>query len=88
MIEGIYSDNAPSLEHALHAEFEHERVNARNFRKEFFRVSLDDVETAVAGLAPDAPFFKDIEAQDYRETLAKRRAELARAETLETNALP
>lgn len=73
----IYSDDAPALERALHAEFEAARVNAQNYRKEFFRAKLDDVEAAVKRLAPDAPFFKDVEAQDYRETLAKRNALLA-----------
>lgn len=70
----IYSDDAPTLERALHNEFEAVRVNTQNFRKEFFRAKLDEVEVAVKKLAPDASFFKDIEAQDYRETLAKRNA--------------
>ena len=39
-------------------------------------------------LAPDAPFFKDIEAQDYRETLAKRSAALLTMETAAANAFP
>lgn len=72
----IYSDDAPSLERALHDEFEAARVNAQNFRKEFFRVTLEEVEAALQRLAPDAPFFKDIEAQEYHETLARRRAAL------------
>lgn len=72
----IYSDDAPSLERALHAEFEPTRINAQNYRKEFFRASLDEVEAAVQRLAPDAPFFKDVEAQEYRETLSRRRQAL------------
>lgn len=72
----IYSDDAPSLERALHSEFEAVRVNAQNFRKEFFRVTLDEVESALQRLAPDAPFFKDIEAQEYHETLSRRRIAL------------
>lgn len=72
----IYSDNAPALERALHAEFEAFRINTQNFRKEFFRVSLRDVEEAMGRLAPEAPFFRDIEAQEYRETLARRQAAL------------
>ena len=72
----IYSDDAPSLERALHGEFDAVRVNAQNFRKEFFRVTLEEVEAALQQLAPDAPFFKDIEAQEYHETLARRRAAL------------
>ncbi|MER9740898.1 DUF4041 domain-containing protein [Mesorhizobium sp. M0187] len=72
----IYSDDAPTLERALHVEFEPTRVNAQNYRKEFFRASLDDVEAVVKRLAPSAPFFKDIEAQEYHETLSRRRQAL------------
>ena len=43
-----------------------------NQRKEFFRVSLDEVETAVKRLSPSASFFKDREAQEWHETLARR----------------
>ncbi|PYE93023.1 T5orf172 domain-containing protein [Rhizobium sp. PP-F2F-G38] len=76
----IYSDDAPALERALHNEFQKTRINAQNFRKEFFRVSIDEVENAVSRLAPGAPFFKDVEAQEYRETLARRNAMLAAVE--------
>ncbi len=79
----IYSEDAPALEHALHAEFEITRVNAQNYRKEFFRVSLDQVEEAVRRLAPNAAFFRDIEAQEYYETIARRQTELERANNLE-----
>lgn len=72
----IYSDDAPTLERALHTEFQSTRVNAQNFRKEFFKARIDDVELAVRRLAPGAPFFRDIEAQEYRETLARRKLAL------------
>lgn len=78
----IYSDDAPSLERALHGEFEPTRINAQNYRKEFFRASLDEVEAAVQRLAPDAPFFKDVEAQEYRETLSRRRQALENVDTV------
>ncbi|HDZ73068.1 MAG TPA: DUF4041 domain-containing protein [Aurantimonas coralicida] len=68
----IYSDEAPTLEAAIHREFADRRINAVNMRKEFFRVSLDEVEEAVSRLAPDAGFFKDREAQEWHETLARR----------------
>jgi hypothetical protein len=76
----IYSEEAPALEAALHAEFDDRRINAANMRKEFFRVSLDEVEEAVKRLAPDAEFHKDIEAQDFHETLARRQEKVALAE--------
>ncbi|RWM10255.1 MAG: DUF4041 domain-containing protein [Mesorhizobium sp.] len=84
----IYSDDAPTLERALHGEFEPTRVNAQNYRKEFFRASLDDVEAAVKRLAPNAPFFKDIEAQEYHETLSRRRQVLELIENAEQALFP
>jgi len=69
----IYSEEAPALEAALHAEFAEQRINAANMRKEFFRVTLSEVEEAVQRLAPDADFHTDIEAQEFYETLAKRK---------------
>lgn len=69
----IYSEEAPALEAALHREFFERRINMTNTRKEFFRVSLDEVEEAVKRLAPDASFFKDREAQEWHETLARRK---------------
>ena len=84
----IYSDNAPALERALHATFELQRINTRNVRKEFFRVSLSEVEDAVRKLAPAAPFFRDIEAQEYRETVSRRQAALASAHEYGASLLP
>lgn len=73
----IYSENAPALEAALHTEFAAQRINLQNMRKEFFRVGIDAVEEAVTRLAPDAAFFKDREAQEWHETMARRNASLA-----------
>lgn len=77
----IYSDEAPTLEYALHREFALRRINMMNFRKEFFKVSLDDVEEAVKRLAPTASFFKDREAQEWHETLARRNQTLQDMQT-------
>lgn len=72
----IYSDEAPALESALHKEFAHRRVNASNMRKEFFRVGLEEVHEAVKRLAPSASFFSDREAQEWHETLSRRKEAL------------
>ena len=72
----IYSDEAPALESALHKEFADRRVNAANMRKEFFRVDLGEVEDAVKRLAPSASFFSDREAQEWHETLSRRKEAL------------
>jgi hypothetical protein len=84
----IYSDAAPALEAALHKEFAEKRINMSNFRKEFFRVSLEDVEAAVTRLAPTAGFFKDREAQEWHETLARRNASLADMQSAAARELP
>ncbi|PTX41155.1 uncharacterized protein DUF4041 [Gemmobacter caeni] len=84
----IYSDAAPTLEGALHKEFAERRINMSNFRKEFFRVSLDEVEAAVARLAPEAGFFKDREAQEWHETLARRNAILLDMQSAAAKSLP
>jgi hypothetical protein len=84
----IYSDAAPALEAALHKEFADRRINTSNFRKEFFRVSLDEVEAAVARLAPEAAFFKDREAQEWHETLARRNAALLDVQAAASRSLP
>ena len=67
----IYSDDAPSLENALHREFTGRRVNLVNLRKEFFRVPLSEVQayTRKAGLEMELTLLA--EAREYRETLAQ-----------------
>ncbi len=72
----IYSDDAPKLELELHKEFSDRRINATNMRKEFFRVTLEEIEQAVAQLTPNADFFRDREAQEWHETLARRKEAL------------
>lgn len=83
----IYSEEAPALETALHKKFSDRRVNESNMRKEFFRVSLEEVEEAVKELAADANFFRDREAQEWYETLARRNQSLANLRS-ETSELP
>ena len=43
----IFSDDAPKLEAALHNAFDDKKVNIVNQRKEFFRVSLQEIEDVV-----------------------------------------
>lgn len=84
----IYSDDAPALERALHAQFESTRINTQNYRKEFFKANIDHVEDAVRRLAPGASFFRDVEAQEYRETLARRDRALADLDMVELQKFP
>jgi hypothetical protein len=65
----IYSENAPELESLLHKEFDDRRINKVNNRKEYFKVSLDEIEQVVKNkYEKEVDFIKVIEAQQFRET--------------------
>ncbi|WP_228536349.1 DUF4041 domain-containing protein [Noviherbaspirillum malthae] len=64
-----FSEDAPSLENALHKRFASRRVNAVNLRKEFFRVSLEEIQEAVEDLVgTDVEFKITARAEDYYES--------------------
>lgn len=66
----IYSDEAPRLENELHKAFTNKKVNMLNYRKEFFNVTLDEIEQQIKDIGIDAEFSRLPEAMEYRETLA------------------
>jgi hypothetical protein len=66
----IYSDEAPTLENELHKAFTNKKVNMLNYRKEFFNVTLDEIQNKVKEIGIDAEFLRLPEAMEYRETLA------------------
>lgn len=68
----IYTDNAPELETTLHRIFNEKRVNLVNNRKEFFDISLKEIEEAVNNNFGEAHFYLTREAREYKETLAMR----------------
>lgn len=65
----IFSSNAVGLEHDLHTIFNNDRVNKVNLRKEFFKVSLDDIEKVVDEKCPSAEFRRTALAEQYRQSL-------------------
>ena len=66
----IFSDDAPALEASLHQHFKKNSVNKINFRKEFFRVSLDEVEKYVKeNFNNTVEFTKTALATEYRQSL-------------------
>lgn len=66
----IFSNDAPALEAKLHQTFDKDRVNKINNRKEFFKVSLDDIEKVVKENFDNTVQFTRIPvAQEYNETL-------------------
>lgn len=66
----IFSDEAPTLENELHKAFNNKKVNMLNYRKEFFNVTLDEIEQKVKESGFEAEFSRIPEAMEYRETLA------------------
>lgn len=70
----IFSDDAVGLEHDLHTLFNNKRVNKVNLRKEFFKVSLDDIEKVVDERCPSAEFKRTALAEQYRQSLTMTEA--------------
>ena len=66
----IYSDEARTLEYELHKAFTNKKVNMLNYRKEFFNVTLDEIEQQIKEIGIKAEFLRIPEAMEYRETLA------------------
>ena len=69
----IYSDDAPKLENELHQLFHGRRMNWVNERKEFFRVSIDEIAAAVRARHGEIEFTLAAEAEEFRKTLAALR---------------
>ena len=83
-----FVENAPELERTLHQKFAEHRVNKENERKEFFRVSVDDVREAMESFDVDSEWYYDIEAQEYNESKLMRSARLAAKEQPVENTYP
>lgn len=66
----IFTDDAPGLESALHNAFESRKVNKINGRREFFRVSLDEIKRVVRANYDKTVEWTDVaEADQYRQSL-------------------
>lgn len=65
----IFTENAPELENLLQKEFDDRRINKVNYRKEYFRVTLEEIEEVIKEkYDKEVDFIKIPEAQEYRET--------------------
>lgn len=66
----IFTDDAPGLEAALHAAFADKKLNFVNQRREFFRVSLDEIKAVVKKNYDKTVEFVDAPPADqYRESI-------------------
>lgn len=66
----IFSDNAVDLEKTLHERLKNSRVNKVNARKEFFYITIDELENLVSEIEPTAEFNKTMLAEEYRQSLS------------------
>jgi len=70
----IFSDDAPSLENSLHKAFENRKINMVNQRREFFKVSLDEIKEVVKENYDKTVEFIDVpEAEQYRVSQKMRK---------------
>ena len=75
----IRTSDAPSLENALHKHFDARRVNLENVRKEFFYVTLEEIQEEMLVLKEELNIEAEIhitmaaEAKQWRMSEAKRK---------------
>ena len=70
----IFSDDAPALEAALHRAFDSKKVNMVNSRREFFHVTLEEIEAVVRqNFDKTVEFVKTPIAEQDRESQMIRR---------------
>ena len=66
----IFSDNAVELENKMHTMLNNKRTNKVNLRKEFFNVSIDELEQLVNEIEPTAEFNKTMLAEEFRQSVS------------------
>lgn len=71
----VYSENAPALENELHKKFTKQRVNKANNRKEFFNITIDEIEKEIYKIDSSIELIKTCEARQFRETLLMNKIE-------------
>lgn len=69
-----FVEDAPALENTLHNVFNDRRVNTENIRKEFFRVSPEEVRSAIEEKGIDTDWYLTAEAKEYHESELMRNA--------------
>ena len=65
----IYSDDAPALEAKLHQIFSEKRVNAINYRKEYFNVTLEEIKKVIQGMGLEIQYFDQPQAIQYYNSI-------------------
>lgn len=71
----IYCDDAPALEAKLHQTFSDKRVNAINYRKEYFNVTLEEIKKVIQGMGFDIQYLDQPNATQYYNSMRLRSVE-------------
>ncbi len=83
----IFSEDAVSLENALHKEFAESRLNLVNQRREFFRTTPGAVKAALVELKGDLlSFAEEAEALEWNQSEVERRHRFPPSEPSESGA--
>jgi hypothetical protein len=75
----IFTEDAPSLENTLHKRFNQRRLNLENMKKEFFRVSIEEIRDELYRIHQEEDIQSDLrltlvaEAKQFRLSEAKRK---------------
>lgn len=72
----IFSTDAPALEAELHRVFDRKKINSVNIRKEYFRVTLDEIKEVLKERGVHAEFIDEPDAFQYRECLLSQKLSL------------
>ncbi|HEY8890212.1 MAG TPA: DUF4041 domain-containing protein [Clostridium sp.] len=73
----IFTKNAPELESKIHKKLCERKLNRINLRKEFFEVTLEEIESIVNEFGiKDVEFTYTNEAKQYRQSLAIKKGAL------------
>lgn len=72
----IFSEDAVGLENEMHYRLHSKRLNKVNLRKEFFEITLDELEQMVLDINPTAEFNRTMLAEDYKQSLSLGEDEL------------
>ncbi|MFN7949415.1 MAG: DUF4041 domain-containing protein [Blastocatellia bacterium] len=75
----FYTENAPDLEKSLHEHFSSRRINLVNARKEFFQVSLNEIEEFARTRGLKIELTELAEAKEYRESVSRRQQSISQA---------
>ena len=65
----IFSEDAVGLEKKLHEMLNNKRLNKVNLRKEFFKISIEELEELISSVDPTAEFNKTMLAEEFRQSL-------------------